>query len=95
MSLADAAEIFFYWEENPPAHLMLQTIARMLGWMPRPPPAGIPRIADIAAAAPPGLAVTQGGDLGMPAALGIDALRARNRAVALAIARRNLSTALG
>ena len=69
MSLAEAGEIFAYWEENPPAHLMLQTIARMLGWMPRPAPAGAPRIADIAAAAPPGLAVTEGGDLGMPAPL--------------------------
>jgi hypothetical protein len=93
MSLAEAAEIFGYWEENPPAHLMLQTIARMLGWMPRQAPAGAPRIADIAAAAPPGLAVTRGGDLGMPAPLDIAALRARNRARVLAIARRNGSMA--
>ena len=95
MSLAEAGEIFGYWETNPPAHLMLQTIARMLGWAPPAASAGAPKIEDLAAAAPPGLAVTQGGDLGMPAALDIDALRARNRAVALAIARRNLSTALG
>jgi hypothetical protein len=95
MNLAEAGEIFGYWEDNPPAHLMLQTIARMLGWMPRPAPAGAPGIADIAAAAPPGLAVTQGGDLGMPAPLDIDALRARNRAWALAIARRNRSAVAG
>jgi len=95
MSLAEAGEIFGYWEENPPAHLMLQTIARMLGWMPRPAPADAPRIADLTTAAPPGLSVTQGGDLGMPAALDVDALRVRNRAVALAIARRNPSIALG
>ena len=95
MSLAEAGEIFCYWEENPPAHLMLQTIARMLGWVPRPAAADAPRFEAVAAAAPPGLAVTQGGDLRMPAALDIDAMRARNRAVALAIARRNRSTALG
>ena len=95
MSLAEAAEIFGYWEENPPAHLMLQAIARMLGWMPRPAPAGAPRIADIAAAAPPGLAVTHGGDLGMPAPLDLDALRTRNRARAMEIARRDQSAAIG
>ena len=91
MSLAEAAEIFTYWEENPPAHLMLQTIARMLGWMPRPAPAGVPRIADLAAAAPPGLTVTEGGAPGMPAPLDLGALRAQNRARAIAIARRNRS----
>jgi hypothetical protein len=84
MNFAEAGEIFLYWEDNPPAHLMLQTIARMLGWAPRPAMASAPQIAEIAAAAPPGLTVTQGGDLGMPAPLAIDALRARNRAVATA-----------
>jgi len=95
MSLAEAGEIFTYWEENPPAHLMLQAIARMLGWTPRPAPAGAPRIADLAAAAPPGLAVTKGGDLGMPAPLDLDALCAQNRALALAIARRNRGAGVG
>jgi len=95
MSLAEAGEIFTYWEENPPAHLMLQAIARMLGWMPRPAPTGAPRIADLAAAAPPGLTVARGVDLGMPAALDIDALRARNRARAITIARRDRSAVVG
>jgi hypothetical protein len=95
MSLAEVGEIFAYWEENPPAHLMLQTIARMLGWTARPAPTGAPRIADIAAAAPPGLAVTEGGDLGMPAPLDADALRTRNRTRAIAIARRNRSAGGG
>ena len=95
MSLAEAGEIFTYWEENPPPHLMLQAIARMLCWMPRPAPTGVPRIADIAAAAPPGIAVTEGGDLGMPAPLDADALRAQNRAIAIAIARRNSSAVAG
>ena len=89
MTLAEAGEIFGYWEANPPAHLMLQTIARMLGWMPRSAPAGAPGIEEIAAAAPPGLAVARGGDLGMPAPLDRDALRARNRARVLAAARRD------
>ena len=68
---------------------MLQTIGRMLGWVPRTAQAGAPPIEEIVAAAPPGLAVAQGGDLGMPAPLDLDALRARNRAQAAAIARRN------
>ena len=89
MTLAEAGEIFFYWEANPPAHLMLQAIARLLGWAPRPAPADAPRIADIAAAAPPGLAVARGEDLGMPAPLDLDALRAHNQARAVEIARRN------
>jgi len=83
MTLAEAGEIFGYWEANPPAHLLLQTIARMFGWLPRPAPAGAPSIEEIAGAAPPGLAVARGGDLGMPAPLDLDALRTRNRARAL------------
>jgi hypothetical protein len=95
MTLAEAGEIFGYWEENPPAHLMLQTIARMLGWMPRPAQPGAPPIEDIAAAAPPGLAMARGGNPGMPPPLDLDALRARNRGRAFAIARRNQSSAIG
>ena len=34
MTLAEAEEIFAYWAANPPAHLMMQTIAAMLGWKP-------------------------------------------------------------
>jgi hypothetical protein len=68
---------------------MLQTIARMLGWLPRPATAGAPRLDEIVAAPPPGLAVARGGALGMPAPLDLDALRARNRARALANARRD------
>ncbi len=93
MTIAEAGEIFLYWEENPPAHLMLQTIARMLGWLPRPAPAGAPPIEEIAAVAPPGLGVARGADLGMPTPLDLDALRARNRAQAVVIARRNQSEA--
>jgi hypothetical protein len=74
---------------------MLQTIARMLGWLPRPASAGAPPIEEIAAAPPHGLAVARGGDLGMPAPLDLDALRARNRARALAIAKRNRTATIG
>jgi len=31
MTLAEAGEIFAYWAENPPPHLLLQAIARLLG----------------------------------------------------------------
>jgi len=74
---------------------MLQAIARMLGWVPRTAQAGAPPIEEIVAAAPPGLAVARGGDLGMPAPLDLDALRARNRAQAVAIARRNQNAVRG
>jgi hypothetical protein len=84
MTLAEAGEIFRYWEDNPPAHLMTQIIARLLGWKPqRPAPAS--SLADLAAAPPPGLAIADGADLAMPAAvLAPDELRARNRALAMA-----------
>jgi hypothetical protein len=87
MTLAEAGEIFAYWERNPPAHLMVQTIARFLGWS---PPAPATSIADLAAAPPPGLAIDRGGHLGVPSPL-LDptVLRARNRTRAVEIARRN------
>lgn len=79
MTLAEAGEIFAYWAENPPTHLVVQTIARMLGW--KPAAAAPPSPADMAAMAPPGLAIAANGSLGMPApVLDIEALRARNRA---------------
>jgi hypothetical protein len=31
-TLAEAGEIFRYWEDNPPPHLLLQAVARLLGW---------------------------------------------------------------
>lgn len=90
MTLAETGEIFAYWQQNPPPHLMLQAIARLLGWT--PPSAasgGNPPLAEIAAAAPPGLAVTRGEALGLPPPLDDEALRERNRCRAIAIARRN------
>jgi hypothetical protein len=78
MTLAEAAWIFGAWETNPPVHVMVQTVARMLGW--KPAPDVMPPLADIAAMAPPGLSVAPRGDLGMPApVLDIEALRRRNR----------------
>jgi hypothetical protein len=79
MTLAEAGEIFRHWEHSPPAHLILQTIARLLGWSPtaasQPDPDGL------LAAPPPGLAVARG--IGMPLpVLDAEALRARNLAMA-------------
>lgn len=89
MTLAEAGEIFAYWERNPPTHLIVQTIARLLGWTPRPTPSRPPRIEEITASAPPGLAVAQGGATGMPAPIfDPEALRARNRTRAAEMARR-------
>ncbi|HLY44483.1 MAG TPA: hypothetical protein VKQ73_02795 [Stellaceae bacterium] len=78
MTLAEAGEIFGYWEQNPPPHLLLQAIARLLGWTPPPVTAGLAALADLAAAPPPGLALVRG-DLGMPPPQDIETLRARNR----------------
>jgi hypothetical protein len=89
MTLAEAGEIFAYWQENPPPHLLLQAIARLFGWSPAAEAAR--QIADIAAAAPPGLAVARGDDLAMPAPLDLDALRTRNLVRAAEIARRGLA----
>ena len=91
MTLAEAGEIFAYWEHDPPAHLIVQTIARLLGWTrsaSRCFPA-TPRIDELAASPPPGLAVAHGGAIGMPApVLDPEVLRARNQARAAEIARR-------
>jgi hypothetical protein len=79
MTLAEAGEIFRYWEDNPPAHLMTQIIARLIGWRPprQPAPASL---ADLAAAPPPGLAVAPAGTIAMPApVLDITTLRDRNQ----------------
>ncbi len=80
MTLAEAEEVFTYWADNPPAHLMVQTIAAMLGWKPRAPAATASAMAAIAAAPPPGLAVVRGGAAMLQASFDIDALRAANRA---------------
>ena len=79
MTLTEAGEIFRYWEDNPPAHLLLQTIARLLGWQPsRPSPPTT--LADLAAAPPPGLAIAPAGTIAMPPPILDPAtLRARNR----------------
>jgi hypothetical protein len=80
MSLAEAGEIFHYWEANPPPHLMLQAIAHLLGWQPSrlPPPTSI---ADLTASPPPGLAVAPAATLDIPpATFDLATLRARNRA---------------
>jgi hypothetical protein len=78
MTLAEAGEIFRYWEDNPPAHLMTQVIARLLGWKPQTAP--VSSIADLAAAPPPGLAIAPAGTIAMPApVLDIGTLRARNQ----------------
>ena len=81
MTLAEAGEIFRYWEQDPPAHLILQTIARLLGWSPPAASADVPDPEELVATPPPGLAVTRGGDIGMPVpVLDIDAMRWRNLA---------------
>jgi hypothetical protein len=95
MTLAEAGEIFAYWAENPPPHLMLQVIGRLFGWTPRAASDAAMPIAEIAATAPPGIVVARGGTLGMPAPLGPDGLRAKNRARAVAIAWRNFRDAAG
>lgn len=81
MTLGEAGEIFAYWERDPPAHLVLQAIARMLGWAPPAGRASGAGIDELAASPPPGLAIARDGASGMPpAALDPEGLRVRNRA---------------
>jgi len=88
MTLAEVGEIFAYWERDPTAHLIVQTIARLLGSSPPLTASRSPQIEEIAAAAPPGLAV-HGGAIGMPAPVfDLEALRMRNWTRAAEIARR-------
>ena len=94
MTLAEVGEIFGYWAENPPPYLLLQRIARMLGWAPATV-AEEPSAEEIIANSPPGLAVVRDAGPGMPApVLDPVLLRERNRAHALALARRNAANPL-
>lgn len=80
MTLADIGEIFAYWERNPPVHLMVQVIGRLLGWTSSSQPSRPAEIDEIAGSAPPGLAVAANRKIGMPEAIfDLEALRARNR----------------
>jgi hypothetical protein len=88
MTLHEVGEVFAYWERNPPTHLMLQAIARLLGWTPPATPDEPSSLPQLAAAPPPGFAVVRG-NAGLPAPLGLDELRIRNRARALALARQD------
>ena len=86
MTLAEAGEIFRYWEDNPPPYLLLQAIARLLGWQPHAQPrAAADALAGLAAMPPPGLAVMPATQIAMPPPI-LDpaALRARNHARARA-----------
>ena len=90
MTLVQAGEIFRYWEQEPPTHLMLRVIASLLGWRPLHAGDCASSLDELAAAAPPGLAVAEGsGNVAMAAPLGLEAMRAKNRAWAVASARRN------
>jgi len=91
MTLAEAGEIFRYWEDNPPSHLLLQAIARLLGWQPPASSIASPlmmpatHLDALTAMPPPGLAVMPATQIAMPAPI-LDpaALRTRNRARARA-----------
>ena len=91
MTLAEAGEIFAYWADHPPPHLLLGAIAAALGLRPSAEPADP---AALAAAPPPGLTLAAGPP-GIPAPVfDLDALRAANRARAAAIARRNAQASM-
>jgi hypothetical protein len=89
MTLAEAGEIFRYWEDNPPPHRLLQAVARLLGWQPpvsstanssaQAAPAAA--LAAVAAMPPPGLAVMPATQIAMPPpTFDLETLRARNDA---------------
>jgi hypothetical protein len=96
MTVAEAGEIFAYWERHPPPHLLLQGIAAALGCRPATETGPIEAalagdvVASLAAAPPPGLAVTAGAPAQAPAPVfDRDELFRRNRARAAAIAARS------
>jgi hypothetical protein len=84
MTLAEAGEIFRYWEDNPPPYLLLQAIARLFGWQPAHSSAqAAPETAldDLATAPPPGLAVMPATQIAMPPPIfDLETLRTRNHA---------------
>ena len=86
MTLAEAGEIFRYWEANPPPHLLLQAIARRLGWQPHAESrAAADALAGLAVAPPPGLAVAPAAQIAMPPpTFDLETLRTRNQARARA-----------
>ena len=94
MTLAEAGEIFRYWEDNPPSHLLLQAIARLLGWQPHAQPrAAADALAALAAMPPPGLAVMPATQIAMPQAVfDLETLRTRNHARARAGAKQDHTT---
>lgn len=98
MTLAEAEEVFGYWEQQPPTCHLVSIIAQMLGWVPERRPAGDKKetmsAGEIAAeAAKFGMPVVSGG-LGMPApVLDIDAFREKIRPRLVEIARRNVEAA--
>jgi hypothetical protein len=80
MTLAEAAEIFRYWEAHPPVHLL---VAAVFGVKAKP-------VAPEGSGLPPGFAVSQVAAFGMPAPVfDLNEMRTRNRARAIDIARRN------
>jgi hypothetical protein len=80
MTLAEAVEIFRYWQRHPPVHLL---VASALGLKAKAAP-------DAGSGLLPGFGVAEGTALGMPAPVfDLEELRAKNRAQAAAIARRN------
>ena len=89
MTLAEAGEIFRYWEDNPPPYLLLQAIARLFGWQPPASSTAPSRMMPettldaLTAMPPPGLAVMPATQIAMPPPI-LDpaALRTRNHAPA-------------
>ncbi|MBV9861885.1 MAG: hypothetical protein JO267_07030 [Alphaproteobacteria bacterium] len=80
MTLAEAGEIFRYWERHPPVHLLLAAVLGVRSRRSGPAPS--------ADALPPGLARAGDAALGMPQPVfDVEELRRRNRARALGSAR--------
>jgi hypothetical protein len=78
MYLAEAAEIFTFWERHPPPYHTIAVIAQMLGWTPETRRSGDTAAEQLFAAPPPGLALARGGT-GLPEPIfTVDAMRTRN-----------------
>ncbi|HEX3884744.1 MAG TPA: hypothetical protein VHW66_18975 [Stellaceae bacterium] len=97
MTIADAEEIFSYWESSPPTHHMAQTIAAMFGWKPKqraPAPSDVTAV--VADAARVGIGATSEPTPDQATViLDFEAMQERNRAVMRQIAERNRAETAG
>lgn len=90
MYLAEAEEVFYYWQDHPPTYQMVDLIARMLGWEGPKTRENDGNPPEMNLALPPEMAAAIGRAAGVPAPIvSLDQMREKNRQKAIEIAKRN------